>query len=99
MFLWNTQGVLVDEVETPEFADNEIYSTGRKTDGSPEVVVFTEVSKNASNNGIIQYIFISPFFFPYDVRFYHKKRTKTISSDSFFLHIINVYLLYIQENG
>ena len=51
VFLWNTQGVLVDEVETPEFADNEIYSTGRKTDGSPEVVVFTEVSKNASNNG------------------------------------------------
>ena len=51
VFLWNTQGVLVDEVETPEFADNEIYSSGHKTDGCPEVVVITEVSKNASNNG------------------------------------------------
>ena len=51
VFLYNAEGVLVDELETGDFEDNEIYSTGRKTDGGAEVVVFTEVSKNASNNG------------------------------------------------
>ena len=51
VFLYNAEGVLVDELETGDFEDNEIYSTGRRTDGGAEVVVFTEVSTNASNNG------------------------------------------------
>lgn len=51
VFLYNAEGVLVDELETGDFEDNEVYSTGRKTDGGAEIVVFTEVSKNASNNG------------------------------------------------
>ena len=51
VFLFNAQKVVVDEVTTGSFEDNEIYSTGRKTDGGKEIVVFTQVSKNASNNG------------------------------------------------
>ena len=51
IFLYNADGVLVDVMETGDFEDDEIYSTGRKTDGGAEIVVFTEVSKNASNNG------------------------------------------------
>lgn len=51
VLLYNRDKVLVDEVVTPEFDDTEIYSVGRKTDGGEEIVVFTEVSKNASNNG------------------------------------------------
>ena len=48
---YNQDTVLVDEMVTPEFGDTEIYTVGRKTDGGEEIVVFTEVSKNASNNG------------------------------------------------
>lgn len=51
VFLYDKNKNTVDEITTPEFADNEVYSLGRKTDGGSEVVVFTEVSKNASNNG------------------------------------------------
>ena len=51
VFLYAADGTLIDEVDTPEFEDTEIYSVGRKTDGGKELVVFTEVSKNASNNG------------------------------------------------
>lgn len=51
VFLYNKDKVLIDELATGEFQDSEIYSTGRKTDGGSEIVVFTEVSKNASNNG------------------------------------------------
>ena len=51
IFLYNADGVLVDVMETGDFEDDEIYSTGRKTDGGAEIVVFTEVSKNDSNNG------------------------------------------------
>lgn len=51
VFVYNKEGVLIAEMETPAFEDNEIYSTGRKTDGGDEIVVFTEVSKNSSNNG------------------------------------------------
>ena len=50
IYLYNADGVLVDVMETGDFEDDEIYSTGRKTDGGAEIVVFTEVSKNASNN-------------------------------------------------
>ena len=51
VLFYNTEKVLIDEIVTSKFEDNEIYSTGRKTDGGSEIVVFTEVSKNASNNG------------------------------------------------
>ncbi len=51
VFLFDTAGNVVDEVVTPEFGDTDIHSTGRKTDGGSEIVVFTEISKNASNNG------------------------------------------------
>lgn len=51
VFLFNAQKVVIDELVTGSFEDNEIYSTGRKTDGGSEIVVFTQVSKNASNNG------------------------------------------------
>lgn len=51
IYLYNADGVLVDMMETGDFDDNEIYSTGRRTDGGDEIVVFTEVSKDASNNG------------------------------------------------
>lgn len=51
VFVYNKEGVLIAEIETPAFEDDEIYSVGRKTDGSEEIVVFTEVSKNGSNNG------------------------------------------------
>ena len=50
--LYDKEDNLVDALEdTGKFEDEEIYSIGRKTDGGPEFVVFTEVSKNASNNG------------------------------------------------
>ena len=51
VFLYDKDKQTVDEVTTPEFGDTEIYSCGRKTDGGSEIVVFTDVSKNASNNG------------------------------------------------
>ena len=51
IYLYDADGKLVDMMETGDFEDNEIYSTGRQTDGGAEIVVFTEVSKNASNNG------------------------------------------------
>lgn len=51
VLFYNKDKKLIDEMVTGDFEDNEIYSTGRKTDGSSEIVVFTEVSKNASNNG------------------------------------------------
>lgn len=51
VLLYNRDKVLVDEMVTPEFGDTEIHSVGRKTDGGEEIVVFSEVSKNASNNG------------------------------------------------
>lgn len=51
VLFYNKEKVLIDELVTGEFEDSEIYSTGRKTDGGSEIVVFTEVSKNASNNG------------------------------------------------
>ena len=51
ILLYDKNGNRIDEVGTPDFEDNEIYSVGRKTDGGEEIVVFTEVSKNASNNG------------------------------------------------
>lgn len=51
VFIYNPQGNLIAEIETPAFADDEIYSVGRKTDGGNEIVIFTEVSKNGSNNG------------------------------------------------
>ena len=51
IYLYDADGKLVDRMETGKFEDDEIYSTGRKTDGGAEIVVFTEVSKNASNNG------------------------------------------------
>lgn len=51
VYLYDAEGVLVDVLETGDFEDEEIYSTGRKTDGGSEIVIFTEVSKNASNNG------------------------------------------------
>lgn len=51
IYLYDADGKLVDRMETGDFEDNEIYSTGRQTDGGAEIVVFTEVSKNASNNG------------------------------------------------
>lgn len=50
VFLYNKEGVLISEMETPAFEDDEIYSVGRKNDGADEIVVFTEVSKNGSNN-------------------------------------------------
>ena len=51
IYLYDADGKLVDRMETGKFEGDEIYSTGRKTDGGAEIVVFTEVSKNASNNG------------------------------------------------
>ena len=51
VLFYNKEKVLIDELVTGEFEDSEIYSTGRNTDGGSEIVVFTEVSKNASNNG------------------------------------------------
>lgn len=51
VFLFDKDNNTVDEVVTPEFADNEIYSVGREKDGGEKIVVFTEISKNASNNG------------------------------------------------
>lgn len=51
VFLFDKDGKTVDEVVTPEFADTDILSVGRKTDGGSTIVTFTEVSKNASNNG------------------------------------------------
>jgi len=51
VFLFDKDKKTVDEVVTPKFADGEIYSYGRKSDGAAELVVFVEVSKNASNNG------------------------------------------------
>lgn len=51
VFVYDKSGKLIAEIETPAFGDDEIYSTGRKTDGSDEIVVFTQVSKNGSNNG------------------------------------------------
>lgn len=51
IYFYDKNGTLVDRLETGDFEDNEIYSTGRLTDGGEEIVVFTEVSKNASNNG------------------------------------------------
>lgn len=52
VYLYDKEDNLVDALEdTGKFEDEEIYSIGRKTDGGPEFVVFTEVSKNASNNG------------------------------------------------
>lgn len=40
-----------EEVSTPEFGDTDIRSYGRATDGGSELKVFSEISKNASNNG------------------------------------------------
>lgn len=51
VFIYDKSGTLIAEIEAPAFKDNEIYSIGRKTDGGSEIVVFTEVSKNSSNNG------------------------------------------------
>lgn len=51
VFLFDKDKKVVDEVVTPKFDDDEIYSYGRKTDGAAELVVFVEVSKNESNNG------------------------------------------------
>ena len=47
---------LVDSVEIPEFAKDsgmrgQGYTYGRLTDGGDELVIFSEGSKNASNNG------------------------------------------------
>lgn len=50
VFLYDKKGVLISEMEAPAFEDHEIYSVGRKIDGADEIVVFTEVSKNGSNN-------------------------------------------------
>ena len=49
-FFYDTKGVLISEMEAPAFEDHEIYSVGRKIDGADKIVVFTEVSKNGSNN-------------------------------------------------
>ena len=51
ILLYDKNGNRIDEVGTPDFEDTEIHSVGRKTDGGEEIVVFSEVSKNASNNG------------------------------------------------
>lgn len=51
VFVYDGSGTLIAEMETPAFEDDEVYSVGRKTDGGSEIVVFTEVSKNSSNNG------------------------------------------------
>ncbi len=51
VFIWNLQGILLAEIEMPAFEDDQIETTGRKTDGDSEVVVFSEVSKGESNNG------------------------------------------------
>ena len=49
-FFYDKKGVLISEMEAPAFEDHEIYSVGRKIDGADKIVVFTEVSKNGSNN-------------------------------------------------
>ena len=51
VFLYDASGRLIAEIEAPAFEDSEVYSVGRRTDGGDEIVVFTEVSKNSSNNG------------------------------------------------
>lgn len=51
VFLYDASGRLIAEIEAPAFEDSEVYSVGRRTDGGDEIVVFTEVSKNNSNNG------------------------------------------------
>lgn len=52
VYLYDKDGNQIDAIEdTGEFGKDEVYSIGRKTDGASELVVFTEVSKNASNNG------------------------------------------------
>ena len=52
VYLFDADGNQVDVLEdTGKFEDEEVYSIGRKTDGGAEWVVFTEVSKDASNNG------------------------------------------------
>lgn len=45
------KGKLVAEIEAPAFGNDDIHTIGRKTDGSSEIVVFTEPSKGISNNG------------------------------------------------
>ena len=51
VFIWDTEGVLLTEIEIPAVEDEQIESVGRKTDGGDEVVFFSEVSKGESNNG------------------------------------------------
>ncbi|MGJ5641298.1 lamin tail domain-containing protein [Formosa sp. S-31] len=48
-------GELIDELETPRFADLDLYSTGRKTDGAygeeDSEVILKAITKGGSNNG------------------------------------------------
>ena len=51
VFVYDKSGTLVAEIEAPAFEDDEVHSIGRETDGGSKIVIFTEVSKNGSNNG------------------------------------------------
>jgi len=51
VFIWNPAGTLLAEIEIPAVDSDQIETVGRITDGSDELVFFSEVSKGESNNG------------------------------------------------
>ena len=51
VFIFNTAGTLIAEIEIPAVESDQIETVGRKTDGGDEIVFFSEVSKGESNNG------------------------------------------------